>query len=517
MATDKGSARQKAEQRRQESQPSTPVFSARGLSKRFGGVRALSDVDFDVRAGEVHAVVGENGAGKSTLIKCLAGAYVPEDGTIETMGRPVRFLGPADARRAGIRVVYQELSLFGSLTVTENILGAQGLTGPLVSPRRNRRRAVELLARVGLDIDPDMLVSQLTMGQQQLVEIARELSSGGRLIVLDEPTSSLSPQETDLLFRTVAQLKQTGIAFVLITHFLEDVMQHTDRVTVMRNGRRIETFPTAQTTKADLVQRMIGVSEHVLRSTYEGDAVQLAARPGTPVVFALDQVALPSRLSGFSLELHAGEILGVYGDLASGHEAVADLAFGLARPSQGKVLLAGEPVTLKTSSTALAKGVGVIPADRREALALEQPIAGNMTLASLGRMFGPVMRFGRERKFAEVMIKDLGIAGAAPERAAGALSGGNQQKVLFARWLAREPQVLVLVEPTRGMDVGAKSDAIRLIGRLAEQGCGVIVVSSEPETVLAVATRVLVARRGRIVKEFFDQSLAKNELMEAAH
>ncbi|MBO9523499.1 MAG: sugar ABC transporter ATP-binding protein [Nocardioidaceae bacterium] len=503
-------------QQRTGPEHATPVFAIRGLHKSFGGVRALAGVDFDVRAGEVHAVIGENGAGKSTMIKCLAGAVTPDGGHVEADGRPVRFANPADARAAGVRVVYQELSLFDALSVTENVLGVAGLDRRWVSWRSHRRRARKLLADAGLDLDINARVAQLTVGQQQMLEIVRELSSGGRVIVLDEPTSSLSPHETTVLFRFVHELTRAGVSFVLITHFLDDVVSHADRVTVLRNGRRVDTLDVQDVTKHRLVQLMIGDQSRVLATTYEEGTVRLRERPASPVVLELQEVAVPPRVQSFSLQVHAGEVLGVYGDLASGHEVLADLASGAEQPAAGRVVVEGDPIRLKSGKHAKRAGIGVITGDRRQALCLEQSVSSNMTLAALPQISRTLLRTRAEQSATARLITQLGIAGASPGKAVGALSGGNQQKVLFGRWTLAEPRVLVLVEPTRGMDVGAKSDVIRLIEKVAARGAGVLVVSSEPETVLALAHRVVIARRGRITKEFAGTTVTKNTLMEAA-
>lgn len=494
-----------------------PIFAMRDLHKTYGGVRALDGVDFDVRLGEVHAVVGENGAGKSTMIKCLAGAVIPDQGQIQVDGKNVAFHGPAEARGAGVRVVYQELSLFDSLTVTENVLGLAGVDRPWISWSRNRRRAQSLLRDAGLRLDPHVAVSRLTIGQQQMVEIVRELSSGGRVIVLDEPTSSLSPAETKVLFDFMHDLARSGVSFVLITHFLEDVLQHADRVTVLRNGQRVDTLAIKDVTKHRLVELMIGDQSRVLTSTYEEGVVALRRKPNTPVVFALDGVVAPPRVKEFSLELHEGEVLGVYGDLASGHEILGDIASGAITPTSGRVLVRGEPARLRSGRDAKAAGIGVITGDRRQGLCLEQSVSKNMTLAVLPTLSRALLRPKHEGTLSQQLIAQLGIAGATPDKAVGALSGGNQQKVLFGRWTLSGPEVLVLVEPTRGMDVGAKSDVIRLIEQLADKGVAILVVSSEPETVLAVAHRVIVAKRGRLAVELADQTVTKSTLMEAVH
>ncbi|MEV7966608.1 sugar ABC transporter ATP-binding protein [Sphaerisporangium sp. NPDC088356] len=481
-------------------------------------MHALTEVDFDLCAGEVHAIVGENGAGKSTLVKCLTGVEVVDDGDILVDGRVSALLSPAQAREAGVAVVHQELSLFPALSVAENLLGVGGQGGPLVSWSRLFREASTLLRRVGLDLDPRARLDQLPIGHQQLIEISRALFSGARVIVLDEPTSSLSPEEVELLFSFVHDLAKDGVAFVLVTHFLEDVMSHADRITVLRNGRRVAFVATADITKHELVELVVGDASEVLQSTYEGMSVQMLPPSTQPVVLECRLLQLPPTVQQMSLSVRRGEIVGLYGDLASGHTEAAELIFGAAgMPTGGEVLVDGVPLRPGSTTRAKAAGIGFIPADRRDALALDQPIAWNATLAHLHRLAGFILRAGPERAHLDRWTEKLGIRGVTRHKAVGALSGGNQQKVLFARWLEFPPKVLVLVEPTRGMDVGAKSDVARIVAQVAEQGTGVLVVSSEPETTLTFAQRVLVARRGRIVAEFSGVEVSKHDILKAGH
>jgi|EndMetStandDraft_8_1072994.scaffolds.fasta_scaffold04099_5 ribose transport system ATP-binding protein len=493
------------------------VLVARGMTKLYGGVLALHDVDFDLRAGEVHAVVGENGAGKSTLIKCLSGGVRPDGGTIRIGDEEVTSLSPTSAQGAGVAVVHQELSLFPALTVAENVLGARGTGGPLVNWRRTRRTAAETLARVGLDLDPRARLDQLPIGQQQLVEIARALFSGARVIILDEPTSSLSPDEVELLFGFVHELAGQGVAFVLITHFLEDVMAHADRVTVLRNGSLVTCVERASVSKHDLVEAMIGDSSSVLQATYEGLRVTLPPTSEEPAALTLRGIVLPPAVVDMSFEVRRGEVVGIYGDLAAGHAEAAEFVFGGRKASRGELLIDGVSTVLTSTTKARAHGVAFIPADRREALALEQPISWNSSLAHLHKLTGFFLRSRHERAHLAKWTEVLRIRGVQPHKTAGALSGGNQQKVLFARWLEYPPKVMVVVEPTRGMDVGAKSDVVRIVREAARQGTAVLLVSSEPETVLTFADRILVAHRGRIVREFTDTQVSKNELMAAGH
>jgi ribose transport system ATP-binding protein len=383
--------------------------------------------------------------------------------------------------------------------------------------RRTRRVAAETLARVGLDLDPRARLDQLPIGQQQLVEIARALFSGASVIILDEPTSSLSPDEVALLFRFVHELAGQGVAFVLITHFLEDVMAHADRVTVLRNGCLVTCVDRKSVTKHELVEAMIGDSSSVLQATYEGLRVTLPPASQEPAALTLRDIVLPPSVTGMSFEVRRGEVVGIYGDLAAGHAEAAGFVFGGGRPASGELLLDGVSTVLTSTTKARAHGIAFIPADRREALALEQPISWNTSLAYLHRITGFFMRSGDERAHLARWTETLRIRGVQPHKTAGALSGGNQQKVLFARWLEYPPKVMVVVEPTRGMDVGAKSDVVRIVRDVARQGTAVLLISSEPETVLTFSDRILVAHRGRIVREFANTQVSKNELMAAGH
>jgi ribose transport system ATP-binding protein len=491
------------------------VFTLRGITKSYGAINALKSVGFDVRLGEIHALVGENGAGKSTLAKCLAGAVSPDSGEIIMDGQPVDFASPNEALDAGIRVVYQELSLFPSLTVAENVVVGEVLAKPWVNWSTVYEAARAYLKSIGLRIDARLKVEQLGIGQQQMIEIARALFSGGRVIVLDEPTSALSVEERSVLFRFVRELSERGTAFVLVTHVLEEVMAHADRVTVLRDGSRVASVPVSQTTKGELIRLIVGEKSIDLQEAFEG--AHLPEPSSAPVVLRSDAVHIAPQVHDFSIRLHEGEVLCLYGDLASGHLEFAEALFGLRQVTGGSLEALGSTDIFASPEAARGAGIGFIPGDRRRGLALTQPIYKNVTLAHLAQVVGAFVRKRPELRVSQRLIERLGIGAAEPEKAAGILSGGNQQKVLFARWLVSPPRILVLVEPTRGMDVGAKDEVLRITREVARQGTGVIVVSIEPETVFAVADRILVARRGRIVAEFVGAYVGKDELLEAAH
>jgi ribose transport system ATP-binding protein len=486
-----------------------------GITKTFGGIRALDHVDFDARAGEIHALVGHNGAGKSTLVKCLTGAHPPDEGEIFVHDRKVAFRSPADASDAGIGVVYQELSLFPSLSVGENVLGRNALGSPWIAWGSVFRVARDHLRAVGLEVDPRTPLSHLPLGEQQLVEIARALFSGADVIVLDEPTSALSPAERDLLFATLHRLKAEGRSFILVTHILEEVIGNADRVTVLRNGRRVTTRDARTTTKGELVDLMLGTEAQVLRATYEGDIVTLPPASTDPAILEIRDLETHPAVRGVSLDVRRGEIVGIYGDLGSGGFDLAATVFGLIPPAHGTIAIDGDTTATRTPTRARDSGVAYLSEDRRRALALSQSVSRNVTLAALHRIERFFLDPARENRLTSGLIDELRIANATPQRDVGALSGGNQQKVVLARWLVQPPRVICLVEPTRGMDVGAKSEVIRIVQKLKKQDVAVLVVSTEPETVLAMAERVLVMHRGRITAEYSDCRVDKRTLVEA--
>lgn len=495
-------------------EPPTAV-RMRGIVKDYGTARVLSGVDFDVRPGEVHGLLGGNGAGKSTLMKCLAGAEPLTAGEIAVGGEVVDFTSPSDGIDAGIAVVYQELSLFPALTVSENLLGARG-SGRWVRWSAMHREASEHLQTLGIKLDPHARIESLPVGEQQMVEIARALFSGAKTVVLDEPTSALSGVEKQLLFRFVHEMAGRGVAFVLVTHTLEDVLEHADRVTVLRNGRLVATTETSAINREELVRQLVGRHTAELAQAYETE-MALPPRTGTPVLLRARELAHPPAVRSMSFEIHQGEIVGLYGHIGSGHIEVADLLFGLERPASGALEIREGTTVISNPTQAREAGIGYISIDRRDGLALEQPVSHNITLASLHRLQGIRLRPRDEEALTSKMIDRLQIAGAWPGKAAGLLSGGNQQKVLFARWLVgRRPEVLVLVEPTRGMDVAAKAAVLDIVRELAADGTAVLVVSSETETVMAVAHRIVVAKRGEIAADLAGTTVSEELLMEKA-
>jgi ribose transport system ATP-binding protein len=494
-----------------------PILELAGIGKTFGGVTALTGVDFALREGEVHGLVGENGAGKSTLMKIIAGVHADYDGEMRLDGRPVRFRSARDALAAGIGMVHQELSIVPGLSVAENVfLGHQPVNGAgVVRWRAMAREARAHLGRLGIELDPAAEAGRLPLGLQQLVELARVLFSGARIVILDEPTSALSPPEIERLFATLRRLKAEGTSFVFISHFLEDVLQVSDRVTVFRNSHRIETAVAAKADKHWLIERMIGQGHQELEEAIEG-RVQLAAVDDGPAVLEAEGLARKGAFRDVSFQVRAGEVLGVYGFMGSGQLDLAKSLMGKLPPDHGQVRIGGRPVRLTSTARAKRAGVALVPESRRSMLFAEQPVFKNVTISILERIGRVLLRPAEERRIAQGHVDRLRIRPYSVEPELKTLSGGNQQKVALARWLTHLPRVLVLAEPTRGMDVGAKEDVVRIVRGLKEQGVAVVVASAEPETVLALADRILVMRKGAVTREFKDERVGKDRLLLAA-
>ena len=493
------------------------LLELRGVHKSFGGVTALTGVDFTLREGEVHGLVGENGAGKSTMMKVIAGVHGMDSGTMRLAGEPVRFRSAGDAKAAGIGMVHQELSIVPELSVAENVaLGTQPVNRlGLVDYRRMVREAREHLTRLGLDIDPRATIGSLPLGLQQMVEIARVLSSGARIIILDEPTSALSPPEVERLFGMLRRVREAGTSFVFISHFLDDVLRICDAVTVFRNGRLVESAPSATIDKGWIISRMIGAGHEELEESYTGD-ITLHSKPEAPVVLEAAHLTTQGVFEDVSLQVRAGEVLGIYGFLGAGQLDLARALFGKLPLDAGSVSIEGRPVGLRSTSAAKRAGIAFVPESRRAMLFALEPVYKNMSIAILERIGRLWLRPAAEREIAGRHVTALQIRPPVVDRPLGTLSGGNQQKVALAKWLTHPPKVLVLSEPTRGMDVGAKDDVLHIVRRLRDDGIGIVVVSAEPETVLSMADRILVMRRGRVAQEFSGETVSKDRLLAAA-
>jgi rhamnose transport system ATP-binding protein len=490
----------------------TPLLAVRSVAKSFGAVAAVRDVSFPLYAGEVHALVGENGAGKSTIVKMLAGVHRPDAGTIELDGRPLELTSPADALAAGIAVIYQEPTLFPDLTVAENIvMGRQ----PRRSLRRVDRRAMNTLAsgffaRLGVAIDPDRPARGLSIADQQIVEIAKALSLDARVIVMDEPTAALSGVEVERLFAVARALRDDGAALLFISHRFEEITALCQRVTVMRDGRHVSTDPLAELTVDEIVRRMVGRPLDTLfpkREVPLGDVVLQVEGLGRRGVF-----------SDVSFEVRAGEIVALAGLVGAGRSEVVRAVFGVDRPDAGQVRVNGVALRPGSSRAAMAAGVALVPEDRRQqGLVIEASIARNAastrlrSLARLGLLFG-----GAERRLAQEWTARLQTRYASLDDPVARLSGGNQQKVVLAKWLATQPRVLIVDEPTRGIDVATKAEVHRLMSDLAAEGVAIVMVSSELPEVLGMADRVLVMREGRLVADIPRESADEESVMFAA-
>jgi rhamnose transport system ATP-binding protein len=467
------------------------------IRKSFGAVRALKGVSFELVPGEVHALLGENGAGKSTLIKVITGAHQPDGGTLEVGGVEVSGLSPSRARELGIACIYQQPALFPDLTVAENI-GLRLKKPGLFSRVRwagQRGRAAELLKRIGAEISPDAEVRSLSMPEQQLVEIACALGSGARIVIMDEPTASLTQKEQHLLFAVVRDLRASGVGVVYISHRLEEIFALADRVTVLRDGESVGTNPVNDLTESQMIQLMVGREVSALYPPAEGE-------PGE-VVLSLENVGCScSGVRGVNLEVRAGEIVGLAGLVGAGRTELARVLFGITPGDEGTMRLLGERVAISDPREAISLGIAYVPEDRRKhGVILEMPIAHNMTMAIHRKLFrGGMLRFGAEESLAADFIRDLGIKAWGPAAPGGSLSGGNQQKVSVARWLATKPKLLILDEPTQGVDVGAKSEIHRIIRGLAKEGLAVLMISSDLPEVLGMSDRVGVMRGGELVK-----------------
>jgi rhamnose transport system ATP-binding protein len=472
-----------------------PVLELRSLAKSFGGARALRGVDFDLRPGEVHALLGENGAGKSTLIKIVTGAHHPDHGTIRVAGQTVTGLTPAISHALGIACIYQQPALFPDLTVAENIALRlePGTSLRKIDWSGRRARAQELLQRIGASLSPDTEVRRLSMPEQQLVEIACALGAGARIVIMDEPTASLTQKEQHLLFAVVRDLRKSGVGVIYISHRLEEIFALADRVTVLRDGESVGTNPVSDMNEASLIRMMVGREMTQIYPPSE-------AAPREVVLALRNLGCTGSGVNGVSFEVRAGEIFGLAGLVGAGRTELARILFGLTPADAGEIMLDGKRLVLTRPQDAVANGIAYVPEDRRRhGVVLEMPIEENMTMAIHRRLFpGTWLRFGRERTLAHTFIRDLAVKCSGPAAAGGSLSGGNQQKVSLARWLATEPRVLILDEPTQGVDVGAKSEIHKIIRRLAKEGLAVLLISSDLPEVLGMSDRIGVMRGGTL-------------------
>src|SRR3954447_4619637 len=475
------------------------VLSLEGVAKSFPGVRALDGVRFDVRAGEVHALLGENGAGKSTLIKIMSGVHEPDAGTLLLDSRPVRFARPQDAQRAGVATIYQELLLFPELSVAENIFLGHAPRGRFgaVDWGAMRGRAREILASLDIhDLDVDRTAGALSVGNRQRVEIAKALSQNARVLIMDEPTAALTEADVERLFATVRLLTARGVGVVYISHRLVEIFDLADRVTVLRDGRYVGTREVGDVREDELITMMVGRTLDALFPKGEAEI-------GPPVLEVRGLRARP-QLGDIDLVLRRGEIVGLAGLVGAGRSELAQAIFGMNPPEAGEILLDGRPVRLRTPRDSVRLGIAYVPEDRgQQGLVRPMRVRENVSLAVLRRIAkaGFVDRRA-EAGLARQSVTRFAIRASGIEQVVGKLSGGNQQKVVLAKWLATRPRVLIMDEPTRGIDVGAKAEIHRLMSRLAAEGLAILMISSELPEILGMSDRVLVMRQGRLVAEF---------------
>ncbi|KAA0222179.1 MAG: sugar ABC transporter ATP-binding protein [Phycisphaerae bacterium] len=475
----------------------TALLQLDGLTKRFGAVTALDGVSFEIRAGECHAVIGENGAGKSTLGKIVAGIHRPDAGRVIFDGRAVAFRSPLDAARAGVRIVHQELATCPNLSVAENLfLGELPARWGFVRRGELNRRATALLAEVGLDVDPRTPMSRLSTGQEQLVQIAVAVGRKARLIIMDEPTSSLTEGESRRLFDIIARLRREGVTLIYVSHRLDEIQRLCDRVTVLRDGKHVETRSIADASTDDLVRLMIG------RPVGEYFPHHASVARG-PVRLSLRSLTAAGRFHDITFDVHAGEIVGLAGLVGAGRSEIARAVFGVDRYDSGEILLDGQPLRVRGPGDAIRRGIGLLPEDRkRQALVISMSCKENLSLPLLDRLRRWIFVDRRaERAVAREYFDKMRVAAAGIDAPVASLSGGNQQKIALARWLARRCDVLILDEPTRGVDVGAKAEIHALIDDLAASGKAVLLISSELPELLNLSSRVLILARGRLVGE----------------
>lgn len=493
----------------------SPILQMRGITKRFPGLVALNGVDFSVRRGEIHALIGQNGAGKSTLMKILAGVYPLEDGDMTLDGKPAHFTHPRDALQRGIGTVYQDLSLVPRLSVADNIfLGREAGNGIMIDQNANRQRAAEILKRLGIKaIDIDTLVSDLPLAQQQLVEVAKVLSYQPNILVLDEPTAALADEETTLLFSILRQLKAQNIAIIFISHRFKEIIQHCDYATVLRNGEVVKSFP------------MQGVNEDVLVELTIGERIETffqqrqTQHSQQPVVLEVKDLSVGRSVKDVSFHLHRGEIVGLTGLLGAGQNEVARALFGCALEVSGLIKRGGKPVFVPSPQQAIALGIGLLTEQRKaEGLVLDMSVKENITLPSLALRFqrGSFwVRNRQEKEAAQRSIQDLRIKASSAAAGVNTLSGGNQQKVILAKWLLRDLDILIFIAPTQGIDVGAKAEIYRQLRELADSGKSIIVVSEDLIEILGVSERILVMYNGRLTQTINRNEIDEEQLLSA--
>lgn len=490
-----------------------PFIEMLGISKRFGGVRALNNVDFSIRPAEVHCLAGENGCGKSTLIKILAGVYAPDEGKIVLDQQPHSHLTPAASQRAGVQIIYQDLSLFPNLSVAENIVFRHHVEKPanLVRLAQIISQARGVTARLGVDLPMEETVGRLPIAVRQLVAICRALAAEARLVVMDEPTASLTHHEIDALLETVRSLKAHKIATMFVSHKLEEVMRIAERVTVLRDGQKVGTYPASEIDRYRLAEYMTG------QKMFMASRKLAFSSPASPIL-EVHGLTRRGHYENVDLALHPGEILGITGRLGSGRTELALSLFGMNPPDAGEIRIAGKPVRLPTNRAAIRHGIGYVSEDRLSlGLVMPQSIGDNIIVSVLRRLTGVLGLIDGTRRCQTInrWIEELHIKTKSPDRPVQELSGGNQQRVVLAKWLATDPRILILDSPTVGVDVGAKEGIFQIVDALAARGIAIILIADEVEEVLHESHRILVMSSGRIRASFNSREVSEAELREA--
>lgn len=495
------------------------IVRMEGISKSFGGIKALDNVKIELHKGEVHALMGENGAGKSTLMKIMTGVYSKDEGIMELYDESrkklvqVEMKSPLMAQKQGLSMVFQELNLLENMNVAENIFVGRepDKAGFFLDRTELNRKAREELVKVNLDIDPETMVSELSCGQKQCVEIAKALSFNARVVVFDEPTASLSDKEANVLFDIIRELKKQGVCIVYISHRMEEIFDISDRITVFRNGMYIDTVDTKSVTEADLIRMMIG------REIDDEDMTETNSVNDEKVVMEVKNVKVFPNSEPLNFKLYEREILGFFGLVGAGRTELARIIFGVDPIGAGEIYIEGNKVKISCPQDAIKCGIGLVPEDRKNlGLILGMSIKDNMLISKLQQIKSMFLKKSELSQITGTYIEDLGIALRSEDQAVKELSGGNQQKVVIAKWLAMTPNILIMDEPTRGIDVGAKSEIYMLMRKLTQQGKSIIMISSEMAEVMKVSDRVIVMHEGSISGEIPAGEVNKNVIMQAA-
>lgn len=488
------------------------ILELTNIVKRFPGVLALDEVNFDLKAGEIHALVGENGAGKSTLIKVITGVHHPDRGEIVLEGEPILFGGPLDSKEAGIAAIYQEPTVFPDLNITENVF----MGHPLFSGKLNRldwkemhAQTRKLLQQLNLNVDAETPLGLLNVAERQLVEIAKALSLNSKILIMDEPTSSLTIQEAKRLFDIMKGLRRSGVAIIFISHRLDEVFELSDRITILRDGQYIATKDTDKLKTGEVIQMMVGRPVHEL---FPKKKVEIGAK-----IMEVKGLSRRGEFENISFAVQKGEILGIAGLVGAGRTEVARSIFGITSLDSGEIWLNNRRVTIKNSEDALKQGIAYLPEDRQDCgLVLSMSVSSNITISILNSFKYRLLNKAAEAEIATRFVKLLDIRTSGLSQLARNLSGGNQQKVVLAKWMAAKPQLLILDEPTKGIDVQAKAAVHNLIGDLAERGLGIVIISSELPEILGISDRILVMREGQIAAHFKRSEASQERILEAA-